>query len=162
MIDRKHALSLKRQAEVLRLSHSTLYYRPRTVLPAALASMRRVDGLHLDRSFAASRMLRDNLRGEGIATAILLIQPIYLLAGYAFLVRPNLGHCLRDYAMSLIPAFMIAGAMGALVLTAGVVFPLSRQVIFLVQVALGIVAYAGMTLLFERRRIREVRAMLFA
>ena len=36
MIDRTHALPLTRQAEVLKLSRSSLYYRPRPVSPADL------------------------------------------------------------------------------------------------------------------------------
>lgn len=67
MIDREHALPLTRQAKVLRLSRSTLYYRPRPVSPADLAIMRRLDELHLDYPFAGSRMLRDMLRAEGLA-----------------------------------------------------------------------------------------------
>ena len=67
MIDRAHELPLTRQAEVLKLSRSGLYYRPRPVSPADLAMMRRIDELHLDYPFAGSRMLRDLLRGEGIA-----------------------------------------------------------------------------------------------
>jgi putative transposase len=66
MIDREHALPLTRQAEVLKLSRSGLYYRPRPVSPADLAVMRRIDELHLDYPFAGSRMLRDLLRGEGV------------------------------------------------------------------------------------------------
>jgi putative transposase len=67
MIDREHNLPLVRQAELLRLSRSTLYYEPRPVPAADLAIMRRVDALHLDYPFAGSRMLRDLLRGEGVA-----------------------------------------------------------------------------------------------
>jgi putative transposase len=67
MIDRGHDLPLARQAELLRLSRSTLYYEPRPVPVAELAIMRRIDELHLDYPFAGSRMLRDLLRGEGIA-----------------------------------------------------------------------------------------------
>ena len=66
MIDRSHALPLVRQAEILQLSRSGLYYRPRPVSPADLAIMRRIDELHLDYPFAGSRMLRDLLRGEGV------------------------------------------------------------------------------------------------
>ena len=67
MIDRNHDLPLVRQAELLRLSRSTLYYEPQPVPAAELAIMRRIDELHLDYPFAGSRMLRDLLRGEGIA-----------------------------------------------------------------------------------------------
>ena len=67
MIDRGHGLPLRRQAEVLRLSRSSLYYEPRPVPATDLAIMRRIDELHLDYPFAGSRMLRDLLRGEGVA-----------------------------------------------------------------------------------------------
>jgi putative transposase len=66
MIDRTHELPLARQAALLRLSRSQLYYEPRSVPAAELAIMRRIDALHLDYPFAGSRMLRDLLRGEGI------------------------------------------------------------------------------------------------
>jgi len=66
MIDRSHDLSLTRQARVLHLSRSGLYYQPRPVSAADLAIMRRIDELHLDYPFAGSRMLRDLLRGEGV------------------------------------------------------------------------------------------------
>jgi putative transposase len=66
MIDRTHELPLTRQAKILKLSRSGLYYRPRPVPPTDLAIMRRMDELHLDYPFAGSRMLRDLLRGEGV------------------------------------------------------------------------------------------------
>ena len=64
--DRGHALPLSRQAVLLRLSRSSLYYAPQPVPEAELAIMRRIDALHLAYPFAGSRMLRDLLRGEGI------------------------------------------------------------------------------------------------
>jgi putative transposase len=66
MIDREHDLALTRQAKILKLSRSSLYYRPRPVPASDLAIMRRIDELHLDYPFAGSRMLRDLLRGEGV------------------------------------------------------------------------------------------------
>jgi putative transposase len=66
MIDRNHELPLTRQAALLRLSRSSLYYEPQPVPEAELAIMRRVDALHLDCPFAGSRMLHDLLRGEGV------------------------------------------------------------------------------------------------
>jgi putative transposase len=66
MIDRKHELPLARQAELLKLSRGSLYYKGRPVTPANLAIMRRIDELHLEHPFAGSRMLRDLLRGEGV------------------------------------------------------------------------------------------------
>src|SRR5271168_3707917 len=65
MIDRGHELALTRQAKLLKLSRSSVYYRPRPVSPAVLAIMRRIDELHLELPFAGSRMLRDLLHLEG-------------------------------------------------------------------------------------------------
>ena len=67
MIDPSHGLPIARQAKVLSISRGSVYYKPRTVRAADLAIMRRIDELHLEHPFAGSRMLRDLLRGEGIA-----------------------------------------------------------------------------------------------
>ena len=67
MIDRWHDLPITQQAKVLNLSRGSVYYQPRPVSAGALAIMRRIDELHLDYPFAGSRMLRDLLRGEGVA-----------------------------------------------------------------------------------------------
>jgi len=48
MIDRAHELALARQAELLKLSRSTLYYEPQPVPTAELATMRQIDELHLN------------------------------------------------------------------------------------------------------------------
>jgi putative transposase len=57
MIDRKHKLSITRQATTLGISRGSVYYSPRPVSKATLALMRRIDELHLDYPFAGSRML---------------------------------------------------------------------------------------------------------
>ena len=67
MIEPAHDLPVARQAKVLNLSRSSVYYRPRPVSPEDLALMRRIDELHLERPFAGSRMLRDFLQREGVA-----------------------------------------------------------------------------------------------
>jgi putative transposase len=67
MIDRGHKLPLTRQATMLGISRGSLYYSACPVPAAELAIMRRIDELHLDYPFAGSRMLRDLLRGEGVA-----------------------------------------------------------------------------------------------
>jgi putative transposase len=66
MIDRSHELSLKREAQLLKLSRCSIYYRPRPDSPANLAMMRRMDELHLEHPFADSRILRDPMKSEGI------------------------------------------------------------------------------------------------
>jgi len=64
MIDREHDLPLSRQAALLDLRRSRLYYTPQPVSAEDLALMRRIDELHLNHPFAGSRMLRDMLRAE--------------------------------------------------------------------------------------------------
>lgn len=66
MMEPAHALPVTRQAELLELSRSNVYYRPRPVSEADLALMRRIDELHLHFPFAGARMLRAMLKLEGV------------------------------------------------------------------------------------------------
>ena len=67
MIDAAHALPIVRQAQLLELARSTVYYQPQPTSDVDLALMRRIDELHLEHPFAGSRMLRDLLNREGNA-----------------------------------------------------------------------------------------------
>jgi putative transposase len=105
MIDRAHDLPVKRQAEVLQLSRSSLYYEPRPVSAADLAVMRRIDELHLIYPFAGARMLRDLLRGEGVKVGrervssmmrLLRIEAIYRRPNTS---RPAAGHKVYPYLL---------------------------------------------------------------
>lgn len=66
MIDRNHPLTITRQTELLGMSRGAVYYLPWPVGAADLALMRRIDELHLEHPFMGARMLRDQLRREGI------------------------------------------------------------------------------------------------
>ena len=66
MIDAGHELPLLRQAELLDLSRSSIYYQPLPTSDTDLTLMRRIDQLHLEHPFAGSRMLRDMLNNEGL------------------------------------------------------------------------------------------------
>jgi putative transposase len=105
MIDRGHDLPLGRQAELVGLSRSTLYYEPRAVAAAELAIMRRIDALHLDYPFAGSRMLRDLLRGEGVVIGRELVVTMMRRMGIEAIYRkPNtskgaLGHRIYPYLL---------------------------------------------------------------
>ena len=65
MIDPSHELSISRQAEILEISRSSVYYRPRPVPPEDLELMRAIDRLHLEAPYAGSRMMKKLLRAEG-------------------------------------------------------------------------------------------------
>ena len=66
MINPEHKLSIRRQSELLEISRSTVYYRPRPMSDADLMLMRRLDELHMNYPFAGSRMLRDLLSLQGL------------------------------------------------------------------------------------------------
>ena len=63
IIDRTHALPITREAAVLRISRSGIYYTPASPSDADLAPMRRLDALHLEMSHAHGRagLRRDNI-----------------------------------------------------------------------------------------------------
>jgi putative transposase len=105
MIDRSHDLPLSRQAVLLRLSRSSLYYEPQPVPEAELAIMRRIDVLHLDYAFAGSRMLRDLLRGDGVDIGREMVRTMMRRMGIEALYRrpntskPCLGHRIYPYLL---------------------------------------------------------------
>ena len=65
MIDRGSEVAVKRQAELLDLSRSSVYYTPRPLSERDLLLMRRLDELHLQLPFYGSRKLAAQLRREG-------------------------------------------------------------------------------------------------
>jgi len=52
MIDRDHALRVTKQAELVGIARSTVYYLPRPVSADDLALMREIDALHTEFPFA--------------------------------------------------------------------------------------------------------------
>ena len=65
MIDRSHKLPVAKQCRILKLTRSSIYYRPRPIMTSDLELMHRMDKLHLEYPFAGARMLRSMLRREG-------------------------------------------------------------------------------------------------
>ena len=66
MIDREHDLPITRQAQLLGIRRSAVYYLRRPVSDADLALMRRIDELHLEHPFMGTRMLRSMLQRQGV------------------------------------------------------------------------------------------------
>jgi putative transposase len=65
MIDPSHGLPVARQASLLEVSRSSVYYLPQPTPEPDFVLMRFIDRLHLEHPFAGSRMLRDMLRLQG-------------------------------------------------------------------------------------------------
>jgi putative transposase len=105
MIDRDHDLSIVRQAKVLNLARSTVYYEPRPVSAEDLALMRRLDELHLDYPFAGARMLRSLLRREGVCVGRRHVATLMKRMGIAAIYRrpntskPAPGHKIYPYLL---------------------------------------------------------------
>jgi putative transposase len=105
MIDRKHDLSITRQAEVLRISRGSVYYLPRPVPDADLAIMRRLDRLHLEYPFAGSRMLRGLLALQGCKIGRRHVKTLMRRMGIEALYRrprttkPEPGHKIYPYLL---------------------------------------------------------------
>ena len=64
MIARGAKLPVKRQADLLDLSRSSVYYPPRPISERDLKLMRRIDELHLEAPFYGSRKLTEQLKRE--------------------------------------------------------------------------------------------------
>ena len=110
MIDPAHQLALVRQAELLALSRSNVYYLPRAVPESDLVLMRRMDELHLNFPFAGSRMLRDLLRLEGFVVGRKHVRTLMAKMGITAIYRrprtstPHPAHRIYPY---LLKAFTI-------------------------------------------------------
>ena len=105
MIDREHDLPIAKQAEVLNISRSSVYYLPRPVSAADLALMRRIDELHLEFPFAGSRMLRGLLAAEGCKVGRRHVKTLMRRMGIEALYRrprttkPEPGHKIYPYLL---------------------------------------------------------------
>jgi putative transposase len=65
LIDREANMPITTQCQLLGLSRSSAYYRPRPVSASDLALMRRLDELHLEHPFLGARKLTRLLKDEG-------------------------------------------------------------------------------------------------
>ena len=87
MIEPAHDLPVSRQAELLDLSRSNVYYLPRPASEGDLTLMRRIDELHLNHPFAGARMLRDMLKLEGFAVGRKHVRTLMDKMGIAAIYR---------------------------------------------------------------------------
>jgi len=110
MIDRRHSLSITRQADLLNISRGTVYYLPRPVSPGDLALMRRMDELHLNYPFMGARQLsRQLLQESGIAVGRLHVRTLMIRMGMEALCpqpgtsKRHPGHRVYPYLLRHLP-----------------------------------------------------------
>ena len=105
MIDRGHELSVSKQAEVVGIARSTVYYLPRPVPAADLELMRQIDKLHLEFPFAGARMLRRLLAANGSQVGRRHVKTLMQKMGIEALYRrprttkPAPGHKIYPYLL---------------------------------------------------------------
>lgn len=105
MIDRSHALPLAAKARELGISRGAIDDEPVLASENDLTLMRRIDDLHLDFPFAASRMMQGLLKGEGFAVGRLHVATLMKRMGIEALYRkpntskPAPGHKVYPYLL---------------------------------------------------------------
>jgi putative transposase len=105
MIDRDHELSVSKQAEIVGIARSTVYYLPRPVSAEDLALMKQIDRLHTEFPFAGSRMLRRLLAIEGNKVGRRHVKTLMQRMGIEALYRkprttkPEPGHTIYPYLL---------------------------------------------------------------
>jgi putative transposase len=105
MIDRDHALSVSKQAEVVGIARSTVYYLPRPVSAADLDLMSQIDKLHTEFPFAGARMLRRLLAANGSEVGRRHVKALMRKMGIEALYRrprtskPEPGHKVYPYLL---------------------------------------------------------------
>jgi putative transposase len=105
MIDRGHALSVTKQAEIVSIARSTVYYLPRPVSATDLDLMKQIDRLHMEFPFAGARMLRRLLAANGSKIGRRHVKTLMLQMGIEALYRrprttkPEPGHKIYPYLL---------------------------------------------------------------
>ena len=105
MIDPTDKLPIKRQAQLLDISRSSVYYLPRPLSDKVQILMNRIDKLHLEYPFAGARMLRDLLWREGISVGRRQVRTLMQRMGIEALYRkprtskPGDGHQIYPYLL---------------------------------------------------------------
>ncbi len=105
MIDRSHPLPLTRQAFLLDLSRSSVYYEPVGISERDLALMAAIDEIHLAFPFYGARRLRDELEDRGFQVGRQHVQTLMRRMGIEPLFpkrrlsKPQPGHKIYPYLL---------------------------------------------------------------
>ncbi|MBM3123390.1 MAG: transposase, partial [Chloroflexi bacterium] len=105
MIDRSHPLPISRQALLLGLARSTVYYEPAPVSERDLAIMAAIDAIHTELPFYGIRRIRDELRARGFAVGrqhvatLMRTMGISAIAPRRRLSKPAPGHKIYPYLL---------------------------------------------------------------
>lgn len=105
MIDKTHMLPVTRQARLLDLSRSSVYYEPKPTNERDLALMAAIDEIHMRFPFYGSRNIRGELRdrgfevGRGHVATLMRKMGIEAIAPKRRLSQPHPGHKVYPYLL---------------------------------------------------------------
>lgn len=105
MIDKDHPLPVTRQAHLLDLSRSSVYYRPVPMSSSELAIMAAIDEIHTKLPFFGIRRIRDELAGRGFkvgrqhVATLMRRMGIQALYPKRRLSDPHPGHKIHPYLL---------------------------------------------------------------
>jgi putative transposase len=106
MIDADHKkLSISRQCQLMKVSRSSIYYKPRPISAENLKFMRLIDEQYLKRPFCGSRGMRDHLRRLGYKVNRKRMQRLMRLMGLEPIYpkpktsRPHPAHKIYPYLL---------------------------------------------------------------
>lgn len=105
MIDRDHRLPITRQARLLGLARSSVYYRPVDTSEAELKLMAAIDEIHTELPFYGIRRIRSELRdrgfvvGRGHVATLMRTMGITAIAPKRRLSKPAPGHKIYPYLL---------------------------------------------------------------
>ena len=105
MINKKHALPIKRQCKILDLSRSSLYYKQVRISQDTLTIMSLIDEIHLRYPFYGSRRIRDELLDNGFhlsrgrVSSLMKKMGIEALYRKPRLSKPHPGHRVYPYLL---------------------------------------------------------------
>jgi putative transposase len=105
MIDGAHALPVSRQAHLLGLARSSVYYEPVATSERDLALMAAIDEVHTELPFYGARRIRNELRdrgfvvGRGHVATLMRTMGITAIAPKRRLSKPAPGHRIYPYLL---------------------------------------------------------------
>jgi lipopolysaccharide exporter len=98
----------------------------------------------------------------GVAVACLLLQVVYFVLGYWFMIARVVGPCSRDYLKSMGAACWMSIVMAIGVLWVGAVLPDEAVLLSAgLEILAGVLIYGGLVLIFQRRIVDELWRGLF-
>jgi putative transposase len=109
MIDKTSQITITRQAELLNINRTTLYYVPKPMNDNDLQILRVMDELHLNYPFMGARMLRDQLNRQGIeigrlhTKTLMNIANIHAVSRQRSTSEKNPAHKIYPYLLRNVP-----------------------------------------------------------